>query len=189
MSSRCSTARLSCDKADDRHVEFLGELLKAAADLRNFLYAIIVRAPLPGPLEQLEIVDDDQADALLPLEAAGAGAQRGDGQARRVVDVERQALQSAAARASERNSCWLILPVRRFLGGDPRLLGQNAGRELVGRHFQAEQGDRRAGRLGRLDPVRLILAESARAAAKAMFVASALLPMPGRPATMIRSDL
>ena len=92
LSSRCSTARLSCDSADHRHVELLGELLQAAADLGDFLDAIVVAVPA-GALEQLEIVDDDHPDALLPLQAAGAGAQRGDGQARRVVDVQRQALQ------------------------------------------------------------------------------------------------
>ena len=74
-----------------------------------------------------------------------------------------------------------------LLGGHLRLLGQDAGDELLGRHFEAEKGDRRAGRLGRLDAVALVRRKRS-AAANAMLVASAVLPMPGRPATMIRSD-
>ena len=46
-------------QADHRHVELLRQLLEAAADLRDFLDAIVVRAALPGALEQLQIVDDD----------------------------------------------------------------------------------------------------------------------------------
>ena len=36
-------------QADHGHVQFLGELLEAAADLRDFLDAIIVARPLPVP--------------------------------------------------------------------------------------------------------------------------------------------
>ena len=36
-------------QADDRHIEFLGELLQAAADLRNFLDAILVARSCPVP--------------------------------------------------------------------------------------------------------------------------------------------
>ena len=174
-------------QADHRHVELLGELLQAAADLGNFLDAIVVGV-LARALEQLEIIDDDHADALLPLQPAGAGAQRGDGQAGRVVDVERQALQFGRGAGQLAEFLLADLAHAQVLGADPRLLGEDASRELVGRHFEAEQRDRRAGRFAGSMPSSLSRRKRC-AAANAMLVASELLPMPGRPATMIRSDL
>jgi hypothetical protein len=140
-----------------RKVELLGELLETAADLRNFLHAIISSAPLPCSLEQLEIIDDHHADALLPLEPASAGAERGDGEARRVVNVERQTLQ-LGSRAGERTELLLADAAHaQVFRADARLLGEDARGELVGRHFEAEQRDRCTGRLRRLDPVLLVL--------------------------------
>ena len=69
---------------------------------------------------------------------------------------------SPAARASWRNSCWLILPHAQILGADPRLLGEDARGELVGRHFEAEHRDRRAGRFARLDAVLGVAQEALR---------------------------
>src|SRR3546814_17787868 len=78
-------------KRQHRYVQFLGERLEAAADLGDFLDAVAV-ARLAGALQELEVVDDDEADVTLALEAARTGAERGDGQAGRVVDIERQPL-------------------------------------------------------------------------------------------------
>ena len=152
------------------------------------MYAIVVGV-LARPLEQLQIIDDDHADILLPFQAPCPGPQRGDRQARRVIDVQRQTLQLGGG-TGEGAKLLLADPAHaQILGADPRLLREDACRELIRRHFQAEQRDGCAGGLGRLDPVLLVLQACACAAAKAMLVASALLPMPGRPATMIRSDL
>ena len=38
-------------------------------------------------------------------------------------------------------------------GADPRFLGENSSRELIGRHLEAEQRHRRARRFLRLDAV------------------------------------
>jgi hypothetical protein len=76
-------------KGHHRHVEFLGQLFQAAADLRDFLDAVVIAA-LAGALQQLEIVDDDHSDALLALEAAGTGAESRNRQTGSVVDVERK---------------------------------------------------------------------------------------------------
>ena len=108
------------------------------------------------PLEQLEVVDDDHPDALLPLEAAGAGAKRGDGQARRIVDVQRQALQLGGGARQLAELLLADLAHAQILGADPRLLGEDASRELVGRHFEAEQSDRGAGGFTRLDAVLIV---------------------------------
>ena len=143
---------------------------------------------LARALQQLEIVDDDQADAVLPLHAAGAGAQRGDGEARRVVDVERQRLELAGGAREVAEILLADLAHAEVLRADPRLLGEDAGGELVGRHFEAEEGDRRAGRLSGAMPSSMSRRKRC-AALKAMLVASEVLPMPGRPARMIRSEL
>ena len=42
------------------------------------------------------------------------------------------------------------------------MLGKDAGRQLVGGHFEAEEGNRRAGALGRLDLVLLVADEALR---------------------------
>ena len=72
------------------------------------------------------------------------------------------------------------------------LLGQDAGGELLGRHFEREEADdgavvardRRAAGLGGS----LSDCARARATLKAMLVASAVLPIEGRPARTIRSE-
>ena len=73
------------------------------------------------------------------------------------------------------------------VAGDARLLGQQAGGELLGAHFQREHRDAalrhrvRDRRAGRPPP-------SPCAAPNAILVASAVFPMPGRPARISRSD-
>ncbi len=133
-------------ESDDRNAELLGERLEAAADLRDLVDAVVVAAP-PRALEELEIVDDDEADAALPLEPAGAGAERRDGEARRVVDIERQAFELGRGPGEVAEILLADLAHAQILGADPGLLGEDSGGELVGRHLQAEEGDPGAGRL------------------------------------------
>ena len=142
-------------QADHGHVEFLGELLQAAADLGNFLDAIVVGV-LAGALEQLEIIDDHHADALLALQAPGTGAKRGDGQAGRVVDVERQALQFRGGAGELAELLLADLAHSEVFGADPGLLGEDSSRELIGGHFEAEQRHRRTSRFARLDAVLIV---------------------------------
>ena len=52
---------------DDGDVELLGECLQAGGDLGDFLHAVVVAA-LARALQQLDIVDYDQVEALLPLQ-------------------------------------------------------------------------------------------------------------------------
>ncbi len=146
---------------EHRHAEFLGQRLQAAGDLADLLHPVLVRR-LGRALEQLEIVDHDDADPLLPLEPPGAGPERGDRQRRRIVDVERQLRQlpGGAREAVEFRLADLAHP--QVLGIDPRLLGENARRELVGAHLEAEEGDARPARLARLDPVGAVAEETLR---------------------------
>ncbi len=188
LSSRCSTARLSWDRPITGTSSSLASCFRPRliSEISWTRLSLLLR---PDALEQLEIIDHDHADALLPLEAAGAGAKRGDGQAGRVVDVERKRLQVRRGPGEVAEFLLADLAHAEVLGGDPRLLGEDAGGELVGRHFEAEQGDPRARRLATARSRPHCRAASAWRRQTAMLVASELLPMPGRPATMIRSDL
>ena len=136
-------------QGEHRHLQFLGQCLQAAGDLGDFLHAVLA-AVAPGALQQLEIVDHDHADIVLPLQPPGAGAERSNGQRRRVVDEQRQ--RGKVARGA-RQLGKLILPdlaLAQVLAVHARLFGQHAGGQLVGRHFQAEEGDRGAGTLVQL---------------------------------------
>jgi len=76
---------------DDGHVQFLGERLQAGGDLGDFLNPI-VGAP-SRPLQQLNIIDHQQIEALLPLEPARARRELRDRKPAGFVDIEWQRLQ------------------------------------------------------------------------------------------------
>jgi len=76
-----------------------------------------------------------------------ARTQRGDRQARRVVDIERQILQLARGVGEALEFGHADMPGAQFLRHDLGPLGKNTPGELVGRHFEAEKSDRRADRL------------------------------------------
>ena len=78
LSSRCSTARDSCDSASTGTFELLGQRLEAAGDLGDFLHAVFLAAALAEAAHQLQIVDDDQAEAVLALQPPRARAQGRD---------------------------------------------------------------------------------------------------------------
>ena len=83
---------------DHRHFQFLGDCFQAAGDVGDFLDAVLHGAALRRGTHQLQVVDDDHAEPLLTLEAARAGAQGGDGERRRIVDIERHAGEAMAGR-------------------------------------------------------------------------------------------
>ena len=53
---------------DDRHAQFLGEPLERARNRRHFERAVLEPA---APLHQLDVVDDDEVQAVLATPAAG----------------------------------------------------------------------------------------------------------------------
>src|SRR6202451_1315847 len=61
-------AAVELGQRDHRHEQLLGELLQPARDLRDLLFA---RGTAVFRLDQLQVVDDHQADLVLPLEPAG----------------------------------------------------------------------------------------------------------------------
>src|SRR5581483_10799490 len=79
------------------NVKLLGERLQLVGDLGDFLDAV-VGAAARGALEELDVVDDDEVEAALALQAAGAGGKLGDGEAAGLVDEERRLLHLASGR-------------------------------------------------------------------------------------------
>ena len=79
-----------------------------------------------------------------PLHPPRAGAKRGDGERGRIVDIERQLGQPLAGEGELLEILAAELAAPQGFGGHLGLLGKDAGGELVGAHFEAEEGDRRA---------------------------------------------
>ena len=77
---------------DDRHVELARERLQGTRDLGDLLLAVVAVLVRPA-LHELQVVDDDEVEAVLRLEAARLRAQVHDRDARRVVDVNRRAVE------------------------------------------------------------------------------------------------
>ncbi len=78
------------------------------------------------------------------LQPAGAGAQRGDAERRRVVDEEVQMLELAADLEHLVEVAADQLALADLLGRDLGLLGEHARGELLRRHFEREEADHRA---------------------------------------------
>ena len=191
LSSRFSTARESWDSA------MIGTFSSLA---RAFMLVVICDTSCTRlsddcraePVMQLQIVDDDQAQALLALEAAGARGKLGDGDAAGLIDEQREAGHFLAGLDQALELGLVDHAAADLLRRDAGLLGHDARGELLGRHFEREEADDRAvvARIARAE-VRSVCASDcarARATLKAMLVTSAVLPMEGRPARMIRSD-
>ena len=124
----------------DRHVELLGERLEVGGDLGHLLHAIFLGAA-GRALQQLNVVDDQEIHPLLAFQPPGTRGQLRHRQPAGLVDEERQVLQldrdvldlleipfgDAAAPDGARR--------------DAALLGDDAGGELLGRHFEREEAD------------------------------------------------
>jgi hypothetical protein len=74
-------------EGNDWDVEFAGQTLEATGDFGDFLLAAVFRAT-GSTRDELEVVDDDKAEAVLGLEAAGLGAHFHDVGHGRIVDIE-----------------------------------------------------------------------------------------------------
>ena len=92
-------------------------------------------------LHQLQVVDDDQAQALLALEAARPGAQRPDGQRRGVVDEQRQGIEGTAGLEDLVELVVPDLAAAHGVRADLGCLGDDPRRQLLGRHLEREERD------------------------------------------------
>ena len=139
MSARDSGRTVELADGDDRHGELSRELLHAARDVADLLLAV-VRAAVAG--HELEVVDDEEAERRLGLQAARLGAELEHVEAGGVVD-EDVGLLEHAGRLDE-----LGVVVRREAAGadlvraDARRGAHEAFAQLLGAHLEAEDGDR-----------------------------------------------
>ena len=124
---------------DDRNVEFLGQRLEAGGDFGHFLHAVV--GLLARALQQLDVVDHDHVEALLPLQPARAGGELRDRQAAGFVDVERQRLQLDRVVADLLEIGLADAAAADHAGRDAGLLGENTRGELFGGHFAGEEAD------------------------------------------------
>ena len=80
-------------ESEDRNVKLFGETLQRLRNLRHLLLTATEAHTVS--VHKLEVVDHDNLHALLAHKTACLGAQLEDREARRIVDVERRALQIA----------------------------------------------------------------------------------------------
>ena len=90
-------------------------------------------------MQQLEVIDHDQADIVAPLEPPGPCAQRRDGKRGRIVDIERKLVQPLTGEAQFLEILAADLAHAQQFAADFSLFGENAGGELIRAHFQAEK--------------------------------------------------
>ena len=83
-------------------------------------------------MQELQVIDDDQMQLLLALEAPRPGPQARDGQRRRVVDVKRQAVQLLAGDDKPIELVGSDIPAADRVGRNPGLLGQDPHCQLFG---------------------------------------------------------
>src|SRR5579864_808873 len=124
-----------------RHIELLGDSLEAAGDLGNFLNAVLLSPAGTRWAHELEVIDDDQPQPLLALQPAGAGAQCRDRQGWGIVDVERHRLKPGAGRDEFVEILLAHVAAANAVRGHAAFLGEDAGRQLLGRHFKREEAD------------------------------------------------
>lgn len=127
-------------EGDDRDIEFARELLEAAGNFGNFLYSVVSAAA--ASLHELQVVDDDDAEVVLGLEAARHGAHFHDVERTAVVDEDRRFANDADGLAD-----LLEVVALEFAGAQaPQihagLCGDHAVDQLIGTHFQGEDADR-----------------------------------------------
>jgi len=123
-----------------RHIEFLGQRLQAARDLGNLLHAILLTRPAGG-IEELQIVDHQQAEPMGALQAARPGPERGDGKRRCVIDEEIEMLEFLADRQHLVEIAADQLALADLFGRHLGLFGQHSGGQLLRRHFEREEAD------------------------------------------------
>jgi len=121
-------------------VQFAGQLFEGAADVRDFLHAVGVAAHGAPGVHQLQVVDDDQVEAVLAVEAAALGAELHGADGGRIVQEDAQVAHVARRFHEARPLRIADLAQAQILGTDARLGGDHALDELLVAHLHAEDG-------------------------------------------------
>ena len=152
LSARASGLRLSCESAMTGTCELLREQLQRAADLGNLLLAV-VRAPSQRAGHELEVVDDDELQALpARSHAPGLRADIDDVDVAGVDDVERHIVQDLrglrryGTSRRDRRACCGSDPTRR---APPSTAGACRSRSATSRGRTAPRDGARSPHCGR----------------------------------------
>ena len=124
----------------------IGTLSSLASALRLVVISVTscTRFSCDAParaLQQLDVVDDQQVEALLPLQPPRARGELRDRQAAGLVDEERQVLQLDRDVLDLLEVALVDAAAPDRARRDAALLGDDAGGELLGRHFEREEAD------------------------------------------------
>ncbi len=129
---------------DDGHVELTGEALEHARDVADLLHAVLPAA-VPLALHELEVVDHDEVELLcFAGEAARLRTQFCGGQHRRVIEPDVRFRQARGRRNHPALFDFGVLAEAKTRAVDAGLRREHANRQLLGRHFEREEGDVRA---------------------------------------------
>ena len=127
-------------QGDDWNIEFFRQSLQAGGDLGDFLYPVVIAA-FARALQQLDVVDHDQIEALLPFQPAGAGGELRNRQAAGFIDIEREMLKFDRVVTNLVELALGDSTTANHARRDAGLFGENTGGELFGRHFAGEEAD------------------------------------------------
>ena len=128
-------------QGQDGHAQFLGQGLEGAGDFRHLLHPVLLVVALADG-DQLQIVDDDQVEAvLLAFQAAGAGGELGDRQAAGGVDEQGAFADLDGRLADAAEIGGVDLALAQLVRGHARGIRQDAHGQLFGAHFQRIEGD------------------------------------------------
>src|SRR6516162_4990219 len=127
-------------KRDNRDVEFLCQRLEAGRDFGDLLHAAFQRAPRRA-LQQLNVVDNEEVEPFLPLETPRPRGKLGHGQSAGLVDEEGEMLQLDRDIFDFFKVALGDAAAPDGTGRNTTLLGDDAGGELLGRHFQRKEAN------------------------------------------------
>ena len=126
-------------KRQDRHFQLFGDALQAPRDVTDFLGAVF-ETPVAG--DELEVVHDQEVQALFRFEPPRLGAELHDAQGGGVLDIERR-LGEAAERASDARPVLRMVEetAAEAMAVDARLRAKHADNQRFLAHFEREHAD------------------------------------------------
>ena len=132
------TIELSED--DDRNLEFHGEGFEATGYFGNLDLPVFF-APTGAGGEKLEVIDDQNIDAVLFFDPAGPSPKLADGEKAGLVQKEWEVGNFGGHAAQGGDLAFAEMPAADLLRIEAGVGGEKSEHELLGRHFQSEERD------------------------------------------------
>ncbi len=121
------------------HVQLLGQFLEGAGDVGNLQVAVLMLAAAP---HQLQVIDDDEIEAVLLCQASRFGAHFQDRDARRVIDEDGRLIEHFHRTQQLLPFALAQAPGAQAMAVHPGMTGQKPEIELFLAHLEAEQAHR-----------------------------------------------